>query len=77
MSPTLHLMSMTDHEAAEFSVLQQKLALREAECKELHKQLHEVRGHAQLLQNKLSLSEPICQNLQAELASGKWQPRDQ
>ena len=65
---------MSEEEATEFTALRQKLATKEAECKELHKQLHEVRGHAQLLQNKLSLSELICQELQAELASTKGQP---
>ena len=64
---------MSEQEAVEFTALQQKLATKESECRELHKQLHELRGHAQLLQNKLSLSELICQDLQAELASAKGQ----
>ena len=67
---------MTEQEATEFTALRQKLASKEAECKELHQQLHEIRGHAQILQNKLSVAELVCQNLQTELASGKWQPRD-
>ena len=64
---------MGEQEAVEFTALLQKLATKESECRELHKQLHELRGYAQLLQNKLSLSELICQDLQAELASAKGQ----
>jgi hypothetical protein len=59
---------MPEQETTEFNTLQQKLAAKEAECKELHKQLHELRGHAQILQNKLSVGEIVCQNLEAELA---------
>ena len=54
---------MTEQEAIELTALQQKLAVKEAECKELHQQLHQVRGHAQLLQNKLALSELVLGEL--------------
>jgi len=59
---------MSEQESIEFTAVQQKLAAKEAECKELHKQLQALRGHAQILQNKLSVAEIMCENLQAELA---------
>ena len=60
---------MTEQETIDFTALQQKLAAKEAECRELHKQLHELRGHAQILQNNLSVAEILCENLQADLAA--------
>ena len=60
--------AMSEQEPIELTALQQKLAAKEAECKELHEQLHALRGHAQILQNKLSVAEIMCENLQAELA---------
>jgi hypothetical protein len=65
-------------EIAELAALRQKLAAKEAECKELHKQLHELRGHAQILQNK-TVSEILCESLRAHLAAegaAKLSPRD-
>jgi hypothetical protein len=53
---------IAEQEAIEFTALQQKLAAKEAECKELHKQLHELRGSAQILQNRLSVAEMVCDN---------------
>jgi hypothetical protein len=64
---------MTEQEAIEFTTLQQKLAAREAECKELHRQLHEVRGHAQILQNKLAVAEIVGESLRAELSLASQQ----
>jgi|GEM_PF-3365119 hypothetical protein len=64
---------MTEQEAIEFTALQQKLAVKEAECKELHRQLHEIRGHAQILQNKLALAEIVNESLRAELAVASQQ----
>jgi hypothetical protein len=60
-------------EIIEFTALQQKLAVKEAECKELHKQLHELRGHAQILQNKLAVAEIVGESLRAELALASQQ----
>ena len=60
---------MTKQETIDFTALQQKLAAKEAECRELHKQLHELRGHAQILQNKFSVAEILCENLRADLAA--------
>jgi hypothetical protein len=62
---------MTEQEIIEYSALQQKLAVKEAECKELHKQLQELRDHAQILQNKLSVAEILCESLRAELDGGE------
>jgi hypothetical protein len=64
---------MTEQEIIEYSALQQKLAVKEAECKELHKQLHELRGHAQILQNKLAVAEIVGESLRAELALASQQ----
>jgi len=66
---------MTEQEAIEFTALQQKLAAKEAECKELHRQLHEVRGHVQILQNKLAVAEIVGESLRAELAVASQQNR--
>ena len=48
---------MTKEEAIEFAALQDRLAAKEAECRQVHKQLHDVRTHAQTLQNKLAAAE--------------------
>jgi hypothetical protein len=50
---------MTDQEAIESAALQDQLAAKEAECRELRKELHELRSHAQILQNKLSMAELV------------------
>jgi predicted nuclease with TOPRIM domain len=50
-------------EIIEYTALQQKLAAKEAECRELRKELHELRSHAQILQNKLALAELVLGEL--------------
>jgi hypothetical protein len=50
---------MTAQEAIEFAALHDQLAAKEAECRELRKELHELRSHAQILQNKLATAELI------------------
>jgi chromosome segregation ATPase len=50
---------MTAQEAIEFAALHDQLAAKEAECKELRKELHELRSHAQILQNKLATAELV------------------
>ena len=56
---------MTERETMEFTIdftaLQQKLAAKEAECKELCHQLHELRGRAQFLQSKLAVAELVLE----------------
>jgi cell division protein FtsB len=59
---------MTTQEAIDFAALRQQLAAREAECKELRKELHELRGHAQILQNKLAVAELKYEDLLNEVA---------
>ena len=48
---------MTKEEAINFAALQDRLAAKEAECRELRKELHDMRSHAQILQNKRSVME--------------------
>jgi hypothetical protein len=48
---------MTKEEAIAFAALQDRLAIKEAECRQLRKELHDVRTHAQILQNKLAAAE--------------------
>jgi hypothetical protein len=50
---------MTEEETIELAALQNQLAAKEAECRELRKELHELRSHAQILQNKLALGELV------------------
>jgi len=55
---------MTEQETLDFSIVQEQLTAKEAECKDLHKQLHDLRTRAQIMQNKLSaVSEIVCENL--------------
>jgi hypothetical protein len=53
---------MTKEEAIDFASLQDWLAAKEAECRELRKELHELRSHAQTLQNKLALQSSSWEN---------------
>jgi hypothetical protein len=48
---------MTPQEAIDLAELQDRLAVKEAECRQLRQELHEVRTHAQILQNKLTVIE--------------------
>jgi len=50
---------MTKEEAIEFAALHDQMAAKEAECRDLRKELHELRSHAQILQNKLSMAELV------------------
>jgi hypothetical protein len=50
---------MTQEEAIDFASVQDHLAAKEAECRELRKELQELRSHAQMLQNKLALGELV------------------
>ena len=50
---------MTEQETIELTALQDQLAAKEAECRELRKELHDLRSHAQVLQNKLALAELV------------------
>jgi predicted nucleic acid-binding Zn-ribbon protein len=54
---------MTEQETIDFAELQDRLAAKEAECRRLRKELHDVRTHAQTLQNKLSLAELVLSDL--------------
>ena len=54
---------MTKEEAIDFAAIQDRLAAKEAECRQLHKDLHDVRTHAQVLQNKLATAEIILGEL--------------
>jgi hypothetical protein len=54
---------MTKQEAIDLAALHDRLAAKEAECRELRKELHELRSQAQILQNKLSLSELLLGEL--------------
>lgn len=54
---------MTDLEAIEFAALHDRLAAKEAECRELRQELHELRGQAQILQNKLAMAELVCEQM--------------
>jgi len=66
------LSSMTDQEITDFSILQEQLAAKEAQCKDLHKQLHDLRTRAQILQNKLSaVSEIVREDLQDDLCNAQ------
>ncbi len=56
---------MTNREDINVAELQDRLAAKEAECRELRKELHEIRGYAQMLQNKLSVAELKYEDLQA------------
>jgi len=59
---------MTKQETLDFSILQEQLAPKEAECKDLHKRLHDLRTQAQIMQNKLSaVSEIVCEHVQGEM----------
>jgi len=44
-------------EAIDLAALHDRLTDKEAECKELRKELHELRGQAQILRNRLALAE--------------------
>ena len=55
--PKLRRRAMTNQKDIDFAVLQDRLAAKEAECRELRQQLHDIRSHAQILQNKLSVME--------------------
>jgi hypothetical protein len=54
---------MTEQEAVDFAALHDRLAAKAAECRELRKELHELRSHAQILQNKLALAELVLGEL--------------
>jgi chromosome segregation ATPase len=58
---------MIDQEDPNLIALQEKLAAKESECRELQKQLHELRGQAQILQNKLAIAEMVYENLRPEV----------
>jgi predicted nuclease with TOPRIM domain len=64
---------MTNREDINVAELQDRLAAKEAECRELRKELHEIRGYAQMLQNKLSVAELKYEDLQA-LVKGTGPP---
>ena len=61
---------MTKQEAIDFAALQNRLAGKEAECRELRKELHDMRSHAQVLQNKLSVAELKYEDLLRKLGLG-------
>jgi hypothetical protein len=46
---------MTKQESIDFAALQDRLAAEEAECRQLRKELHDIRSYAQVLQNKLAV----------------------
>ena len=48
---------MTNQEAIDIAELQDCLAVKEAECRQLRKELHDIRTYAQVLQNKLTVIE--------------------
>jgi predicted nuclease with TOPRIM domain len=54
---------MTEQEAIESAAIHDRLAAKEAECRELRKELHELRSEAQILQNKLALAELVLGEL--------------
>ena len=54
---------MTKQEAIDFAALQDELASKEAQCRELRKELHDLRSQAQILQNKLALAEILLGEL--------------
>jgi hypothetical protein len=58
---------MLDQADPNFIALQEKLAAKESQCRELQKQLHELRGQAQILQNKLAIAEMVYENLRLEV----------
>ena len=58
---------MIDQEDPNLIALQEKLAAKESQCRELQKQLHELRGQAQILQNKLAIAEMVYENLRLEV----------
>ena len=58
---------MTEQEAINFATLHEQLAAKEAECKDLRKELHELRGQAQILQNKLAVAEFKYEDLLTEV----------
>ena len=63
----LNRRAMTKQEAIDFAALQDRLAAKEAECRELRKELHDIRSHAQILQNKLALTELKYEDLLGKL----------
>ncbi len=56
---------MTKQEAIDFAALQDQLAAKESECRQLRKELHDVRSCAQVLQNKLAVVQLQYEDLQA------------
>ena len=67
---------MTEQEAIDFAVLQDQLAANEAECRELRKELHELRSQAQILQNRLALAELLLGELKQPKHSLTDQPEN-
>jgi hypothetical protein len=61
------IVTMTEQEAINLATLHEQLAAKEAECKDLRKVLHELRGHAQILQNKLAVAEFKYEDLLTEV----------
>jgi hypothetical protein len=68
---------MTEQETIDFAQLQDRLAAKEAECRWLRKELHDVRTHAQTLQNKLSLAELVLGELRYSKSSLTDKPKIQ
>jgi hypothetical protein len=54
---------MTKQGAIDLAMLQDWLAAKEAECRELRKELHDIRSLAQILQNKLAVTELVLAKL--------------
>ena len=46
---------MTKQEAIDFAALHDQLSAKEAECRQLRKELHDIRSYAQVLHNKLAV----------------------
>jgi cell division protein FtsB len=61
---------MTKQEAIDFAALNDRLAAREAECRELRREVHELRGRAQILQNKLTRAEIVLGDRRSSKAGG-------
>ena len=58
--------SLAEHPIQIYAVVfHLRLAAKEAECRELHKELHDLRSHAQILQNKLALAELVLGRVEA------------
>ena len=56
--------SLAEHPIQIYAVVfHLRLAAKEAECRELRKELHELRGQAQILQNQLSIAELLLSQL--------------